>query len=91
MAKTKTSTVRFIRYGMTKNLGNYESERIDVEIVAEPREDFDKAVKRARGLCLRALQDTERSRKAKKAREVLKKHNIEPEDLSFIPDEGPWE
>lgn len=46
----KTGTVTAIRIGRTFNLGNYESERVDVEVTIDPGESFDDAVARAREL-----------------------------------------
>lgn len=44
-------TVIAVRIGRTFNLGNYESERVDVEVALDPGESFDAAVQRARALC----------------------------------------
>lgn len=46
----KPGTVTAIRIGRTFNLGNYESERVDVEVTIDPGETFDAAVARAREL-----------------------------------------
>lgn len=70
-------SVRFVRYGLTKNIGNYESERIDVEVEPEAGEDFDACVKRARGLCEQALTDTESGRKKSRVKAALKKGDID--------------
>ncbi len=45
------ATIVSVRIGRTFNLGNYESERVDVEVALDPGESFDSAVQRARTLC----------------------------------------
>lgn len=47
----RTHTVRAIRIGRTYNLGNYESERVDVEVTLDKGESFEAACDRARELC----------------------------------------
>lgn len=70
-------SVRFVRYGLTKNIGNYESERIDVEVEREPEEDFDACVKRARDLCSQALADTDSVRKKSRVKKALRNGDID--------------
>jgi hypothetical protein len=69
--------VKCVRYGVTKNVGNYESERLDVEVEAEEGESFDDMLARAKTLLDGALGDTEKKRNAKRLKAALKSGDIE--------------
>lgn len=46
-----------VRYGRTKNTGNYESERFDVEVALDDGDTFADALDLCRGLAAAALDE----------------------------------
>ena len=46
-----------VRYGRTKNTGNFESERFDVELALDEGDTFSDALELCRGLAAAALDD----------------------------------
>lgn len=81
----RDESVKEVRFGVTKNMGNFESERIDVTIAREDGESFDSMVKRARALCYRGLGDFKARQRKNRLREKLREKGVkldaELEDL----------
>ena len=79
--------VKEVRFGVTKNMGNFESERIDVTVERINSEPFDDLVKRARGLCYRGLGDIKSRRKKNALREAAKRRDWRTLD-ALLDDNG---
>ena len=72
----RDESVQEVRFGVTKNMGNFESERIDVTIAREDGESFDSMVKRARTLCYRGLGDFKARQRKNRLREALREKGV---------------
>lgn len=76
----RDESVQEVRFGVTKNMGNFESERIDVTIAREDGESFDSMVKHARELCYRGLGDFKARQRKNRLREKLREKGVKLDD-----------
>jgi hypothetical protein len=79
-------TIISVSYGMTFNLGNYQSERIDAEVQPEPGEAPEQAIARARAFVLGQHEAAETERK--QAEEIDRLRSRIMSEQYYIEDYG---
>jgi hypothetical protein len=68
--------LRFVRIGVTRNMKNYESLRVDIEIEVQTGESLRDATTRCTRMVVETIEDIEGAKKMAKLRKLAKREGL---------------